>query len=48
MPVWGGSTFFYAASPAVPGAVMLVNEATWRELISGISYFSEKTPAPKQ
>lgn len=48
MPVWGGATFYYAATPTVPGAVMLVNELNWRDLVNGVDYFAEAAPKLKQ
>lgn len=48
MPAWAGSTFFYAATPALPGAVMLVNELNWRALASGVEYFAEAATKEKQ
>ena len=48
MPIWGGAMFYYAASPSVPGAVMLINELNWRELVSGVDYFAEGSQKPKQ
>lgn len=48
MPVWGGATFYYAATPSVPGAVMLINELNWRDLVGSVDYFAEAAPKPKQ
>lgn len=48
MPIWSGSSFFYAATPTLPGAVMLVSELNWRELVNGVEYFAEAAAKPKQ
>jgi hypothetical protein len=48
MPIWAGSSFYYAATPTLPGAVMLVNELNWHDLVSGVEYFAEAAPKPKQ
>lgn len=42
MPAWTGTSFYYAATPGLPGAVILVNQATWKDLAQGIEYFAEK------
>lgn len=42
MPFWKDATFYYVATPSMPGVVALVNELTWRELVSGSTYFAEK------
>lgn len=48
MPIWVGSSLYYAATPSLPGAVMLVNELNWRDLVSGVEYFAEAAPKAKQ
>jgi hypothetical protein len=48
MPIWAGSSFYYAATPTLPGAVMLVNELNWHDLVSGVEYFAEAAAKPKQ
>ncbi|MFT3881435.1 MAG: DUF4340 domain-containing protein [Gemmatales bacterium] len=48
MPIWAGSSLYYAATPSLPGAVMLLNDLNWRDLVSGVDYFAEGAPKPKQ
>lgn len=47
LPAWTDATFYYAFSPSQPGCVLLVNEAIWRELAGGVSFFAVKAK-PKQ
>jgi hypothetical protein len=41
-------TYFYAATPALPGVVMLVNETVWKPLVEGYAYFQEAAPKQAQ
>lgn len=48
MPAWVGVTYYYAATPALAGAVELVKETYWHDLIAGVDYFAEAAPKQKQ
>jgi hypothetical protein len=47
LPAWTQATFYYASTPSVPGSVVLLNEAIWKDLAAGVNYFAVKEK-PKQ